>query len=413
MFTPPPRTPRKVVIQAALISLQASCVLSAQSFTTRTAGFDPFGVNGPLPFGETLVPGDGIPPFKGGFGYGIGIQSIYDSNFFQTEDDEESEFSTNLLPTINYTTDPEGGAMVAISASYAPVVRLNSNNTDLNGIDQNGNVSIIVAGARTMISAYAGYTQESGTDQLAGGYVTGSSMNFGIRGSYQLAPRTSIYAGWSTSISDYDEGSAEGFDDYAVNFGGFWAATERLSFGPNISFTTSESDISGTRDAWGVSLQATYIASERIRLAGSLGVEHSKYSSGFDSGGLSLTGSLNASYQINELWALSAAVQSGVVPSPIQTNYEINNWSVSTVLTRKLLIGSLGFGVDFNHSVYDQVGPAGSTPENEETLAFLLTYQRSFFLDRVGFNTSLRYTVNDGASEWSQFQLSAGLNMEF
>jgi len=52
-------------MQAALINLQASCVLGAQSFTTRTAGFDPFGVNGPLPFGETLLPGDGIPAFKG------------------------------------------------------------------------------------------------------------------------------------------------------------------------------------------------------------------------------------------------------------------------------------------------------------------------------------------------------------
>jgi hypothetical protein len=412
MFTPPRHSPWKAVMQAALISIQASCVLNAQSFTTRSANFDPFGVNGPLPFGEALDLGDSIA-FKGGFGYGIGIQSIYDSNFFKTEDNEESEFSTNLLPTIYYTTDPEGGARVAISASYHPVIRLNSNNSEFNRIDQSGNVSIIVAGARTTISAYAGYSQESGTDQLAGGYVTGTAINLGIRGSYQLAPRTSIYAGWATSVSDYDENSAEGFDGYNVNFGGFWAATERLSFGPNISFSTSSSDTTGTRDAFGIAIQATYAASERIRLAGSLGVEHSKNTDDFDSGGVSLTGSLNASYQINELWSWRVAIQSGVVPSPIQTNYMINNWSASSILTRKLVIGSLGFGMDYNHSIYDRVGPARATPENEDTLGFLLTYQRTFFLDRVGFDTSLHYSINDGANEWSQLQLSAGLRMEF
>lgn len=412
MFTTPRHSPRKVVMLAALISIQATCVSSAQSFTTRTATFDPFGVNGPLPFGDALDLGGGIA-FKGGFGYGIGIQSIYDSNFFQTEDDVESEFTTNLLPTISYTTDPEGGARVAISASYHPVIHLNANNSEFNGIDQSGNVSIIVSGARTTISAYAGYTQESGTDQLAGGYVTGTAINLGIRGRYQLAPRTSIYAGWATSVSDYDEDSAEGFDGYNVNFGGFWAATERFSFGPNVSFSTHSSDLSGTRDAFGLSVQAAYAASDRIKLAGSLGVEHSQNTDDFESDGISLTGSLNASYQINELWAWRVAIQSGVVPSPIQSNYMINNWSASSVLTRNLVIGSVGFGVDFNHSIYDRVGPARATPENEETLGFLLFYQRTFFLDRVGFNTSLHYSINDGASEWSQLQLSAGLNMEF
>jgi hypothetical protein len=119
------------------------------------------------------------------------------------------------------------------------------------------------------------------------------------------------------------------------------------------------------------------------QLAGSLGVEHSKNTDDFESGGLSLTGSLNASYQINELWSWRVAIQSGVVPSPIQTNYMINNWSASSILSRKLTIGSLGFGMDYNHSIYDRVGPASTTPQNEDTLGFLLSYQRTFFLDRV------------------------------
>lgn len=402
----------KAAIVAAFAFIQACCLTSAQDFTTRYAISNPFGVNGPLPFGKPLDLGVG-KGFKGGIGVGIGLQSTYDSNFFQTEHDEESELSTAILPHLNYSTDSEGGATVSISAGYQPAIRNYLQNPDLNGVDQSGNVSIIISGSKTLISAYAGYTQESGTDRLVGEFVTGSALSLGLQGAYQLAPRTSIYANWSTSISDYGTSSVVGFDNYSVNLGGTWAATERFRFGPSIGFSTTNSDNTGTQDSWNFSMNTTYAANELIRLAASLGLQFSQNSRESESANTNLTGSLSASYKINELWSWSNSIQSGIIPSPTQTNYVINNWSISSILNRQLLIGSAGIGVDYYISDYERVGTAGASQGADDNIGILLSFQRPFFTDRIGFNTSLRYSINSGQNEWSQLQLNTGLSMEF
>ena len=125
------------------------------------------------------------------------------------------------------------------------------------------------------------------------------------------------------------------------------------------------------------------------------------------------TGSLNASYKINELWSWSGSIQSGVVPSPTQTNYVINSWSIASTLNRSLLIGSLQMGLDMVFSNFDQVGVVGTTQEAEQNMSVVVAYSRSIFSDRLGFNTSINYALNSGQNEWSQIQLSAGLNLGF
>lgn len=205
MLARPRHFKKKAATHAALILIQACGGLSAQNFTARSAGLNPFGVNGPLPFGRAMdsLGGAGI---KGGFSSGITVDSTYDSNFFQSADDEESEVTLSLSPSISYSSDPEGGARMMVSAAYLPSANAYLNNSDLNAVDQSGSFSMIVSGSRTTISAYAGYSQDSGTDPLAGGFFTGSSLSVGLQGSYQLAPRTSVFAGWSSSLTDYGNG---------------------------------------------------------------------------------------------------------------------------------------------------------------------------------------------------------------
>ncbi|MBC7980839.1 MAG: hypothetical protein H7Y36_09780 [Armatimonadetes bacterium] len=409
----PPRcyTEKKVAMLAALVFFQLSSLSPAQNFTSRYANSDPFGVNGPMPFGDLLPAGVG-EGLKGGIDFALAIQSIYDSNFFQTEH-EKSEFATNISPRVSYSTDPEGGASVTISAGYLPVVRSYLHNTNLDGVDQSGNVSIIVSGSRTQISAYAGYIQESGTDRLAGEFVTGSALSLGLRGTYQIAPRTSGFASVSSSISDYGNSTVVGFDNISANFGGSWAATERFSFGPSISYAKVSSDNTGTRDSWGFSMNTSYAANERIQLAVSLGLQYSENSRESQAGDFNLTGSLSSTYKIDERWAWNNSIQSGIVPSPSQANYVINDWSVSSSLIRSLPVGSAGLGLDLYISSFERVGAAGASQTTEENLGVLLSYERPLFRDRIGFSTSVRYTINSGQDEWSQILISTGLNMEF
>ncbi|MES2925090.1 MAG: hypothetical protein V4819_26280 [Verrucomicrobiota bacterium] len=411
-----PYSPQAVVFSIS-VSILTAYELGAQNFTIRSGYLNPFGVNGPLPFGKPLDTADGIG-LKGGFNTAISLNSAYDSNFLQSENDPESEFSLSLTPSVFYTSDPEGGARIVMTGGYTPSANVYLNNSDFSGVDQSGNVSLIVSGSRTTISAYAGYGEDSGTDRFAGGFLTGSALSVGLQGSYQLAPRTSISAGWSSAITEYGgeygENSAVGFNGHSVNLGGFWAATERFGLGPSLTYSTDSSDNTGGSNSWGASLQANYKAAERIQLSGSLGTQYSVYSRESGSGGFNLTGSFNASWQIDEIWSWSGSIQSGIVPSPIYTNYVINSWSISSSLNRSLSSGSAGLGLNMDFSNFESVGPTGGvTQDAQENVSLFLNYSRPLFRDRVGFNASIQYTLNSGDSDWQQILLSAGLSKSF
>ena len=412
MINGPQYSTKKAAVIGASVLIHACCSTWAQDFTIRLANSNPFGVNGPLPFGKPLEINAG-KGFKGGIGGGVNLQSTYNSNFFQSENNQESEYSTEISPSIGYSTDPEGGARILITAGYSPTAINYLNNTELNGVDQSGYASLVISGSRTVISAYGGYVQQSGVDRFAGGFVTGSQLSFGLSGTYQLAPRTSVFANWAPSLVDYGQSSIIGFSNYSVSVGGSWAATELFNFGPSLSYSTSNSDNTGALDSWGFSAQASYKAAERIQLSGSFGLQLSQYSRDSEADKLNFTGSLSAAYQINELWSWGGSIQSGVVPSPTQTNYVINSWSISSSLNRSLLRGSIAFGLDMAFSNFEQVGAVRTSQDAEQNMSANLTYARPIFSDRLGFSTSISYTLNSGQSQWSQIQLNAGLNIGF
>lgn len=426
---------------AGAFSIQALCGLNAQNFTARSATLNPFGVNGQLPFGvmPSIVGGKGI---KGGFGLGLGLSTTYNSNVLLSENDPESAVSMNFSAPLSYTSDPEGGAPMVITATYAPSASVYFDNSDFNSIDQSGSLGIIYSASRTTISAFAGVSQNSGADSLVAsqGFFTGTAVSLGLQVGYQLAPRTSISAGLSTSITDYGAGSfgssgnpsfsgnlgnpndsgnsAVGFSSYTATLGASWAATERFSFGPNLSYSTSVSDSVDDFNTWGFSMVGNYKASERIQVSATMGFAYTEFSEADASSDISPTGSLNASYQIDELWALSTSIQSGISPSPSGSNYVINGWSVSSNLSRQLLVGSAGIGLLMDFSNYQSAGPTGvfqANQENQQNIAFLLNYSRPLplFNDRLGFTSSLIYTMNYGDFEYTQVQVNAGLNLAF
>lgn len=421
---------RLVIFQAAVFagafSIQALCCLSAQNFTARSSNLNPFGVNGQLPFGEipSIVGAKGI---KGGFGLGLGLSAAYNSNVLLSENDPESAVSMSVSTPLSYTTDPEGGAPMIITATYSPSASVYFDNSDFNSLDQSGSLGMVYAASRTTISAFAGVSQTSGADSLAAsqGFFTGTAVSLGLQLDYQLAPRTSINAGLSSSITDYGAGSfgnsgnsAVGFSNYTATFGASWAATERFSFGPSLSYSTNVSDSVEDFNSWGFSMVGSYKASERIQVSASMGFAYTEFSEAGTSSDVSPTGSLNASYQIDELWSWNASIQSGISPSPTGSNYVINGWSISSNLNRQLLIGSAGIGLLMDFSNYQSVGPTGvfqASQENQQNIALLLNYSRPlpFFNDRLVFSSSLVHTVNYGDFEYTQVVVNAGLNLAF
>ena len=411
----PPRLAFPVSSLAASAFLCAGAV--AQNFTMQVTNSNPLGLGSFVPEMEDLDLGlEGN--IKGDLDYGISLDSLYDSNLTLTDKNQENDLSAILTPWLSYTSDPEGGANLVLTAGYSPVARAYMNNSDLNGVDQSGDFTLRARGAKTDISVFGRYSQSSGTDRIAGPYVEGTVATAGIRVARQLAARTWMSAGWSVSASDYGSGSGaaanEGSEIYTTYVGGLWEVSPRLSIGPTLQYTTSVSDNIGDREAWALLLEARYQLGQRVWLSTSIGPEYATISDGSgDNGSFGLTGNLTALYLISERWSWSNTVRSAAVPSPNTSNYVVNDITITTELQRQLLRGSIGGGVAYSFSGYEEVGTVTTERGNENNFSFFLSYRRPLFSDRIAFDSTINYNVNEGAVDWTQLQIRAGLDIAF
>jgi hypothetical protein len=406
MFTPPMHSRKKLAVVAAATAVFASQA-TAQDFALRLADgnqalFEPF------PTGETVA-----GPMKGGFYFGVYTSASYDSNFFLDDDYTESELTGTVAPWITYRTDPEGSAKYSFEAKYSPAFRAYWNNSDLNGVDHSGSLAFKYKGSRTTLTLFADYTEVSSADRLSGSFVQGSIFNYGIKGTYQVAPRTSLQAAWTASSSEYDSGGRSGADVYTTQIAGLWEATERIQIGPSLRYTLTESDNTGERDAIAALLKVRYQWGERFFFDAAAGVEFAKNSrqgGGRDAGP---AGGLEVQYLISERWTWKGSVNYATVPSPVNANYVVDDFSLFTALVRHFDRGSLEAGVGISFSDYESVGAVTTFREDDQFFHAYLTYRRKLFQDRVSWESSLRYAANDGQKDWSQVQLTTGIGIEF
>lgn len=394
--------------------LGACATAAAQDFALSVANNNPLGIGNFVPTRLQLLEDSGgiESGIKGAFGVVVAASSTYDSNFFLSENDAESELSLDVVPTLTYTSDPEGGAGWTFNASYQPTFRAFLDNSDLNNFDQSGNLQLGFKGARTDATIYTSYSQLSATDRLTGDFTTGSVFSSGILASRRIAARTSINGGLSYAQSEFDTPTDEGAEVWSSNFGGLWDATERISVGSSLIYTRSESGNTGSRDAWALMGEARYRVGERIWLSASLGPEFSSDSESGDNN-VSLRGTFTSRYTINERWSWVNSLISSSIPSPSDTGYFVNDYAFSTSLEHQLTRATVIGGIEFNYTEYQAVGPTTDPRDNENSLSFYLTYGRSFFKDRVSGYSTIRYNTNSGLVDWSQWQLTVGLSVPF
>ena len=398
---------KKLAVVAAAASAVLASQATAQDFALRLAEGNQALVE-PFPTGEAIA-----GSMKGGFDFGVYVSGTYDSNFYLDSDYTESEFYGVVAPWITYRTDPEGGARYSFEAKYSPSYLAYWNNSDLNGVNHTGSVSFKYQGPRTTLTLFADYSEVSSADRLSGTFVQGSLLSYGIKGTYQLAPRTSLQAAWTASSSDYDSGGRSGADVYTAQVAGLWEATERIQIGPALRYTITESDNTGERDAIAALLKVRYQWGERFFFDASAGVEFAKNSRQGGDYEAGPAGSLSVQYLISERWTWKGSVNYATVPSPVNANYVVDDFSFFMALVRQFDRGSLEGGIGISFSDYESVGAVTTLREDDQFFHAYLTYRRKLFQDRVGWETSLRYAANDGEKDWSQWQLTTGVGIEF
>jgi hypothetical protein len=404
--------PHWIPIFAALTG--ACGTAAAQDFSLGVADSNPLGIGNFVPTRmQFLEQTGGVESgIKGAFATMVSLDTVYNSNFFLTENDPESELSLNLSPSLNYTTDPEGGAIWTFSANYQPTFRAFLDNSDLNDFDQSGNVQLDFQGARTTASIFADYSELSGTDRLTGSFTSGSLFTVGIQASREIAARTSINGAVSYGQSDYSSGANQGSTSISSSLGVLWRASDRTSVGSSMRYSRSESDNTGSRDSWALLGELRYRVGERIWLSASLGPE---FASNSDSGDntVSVSGDISSRYVINERWSWISTLRSATIPSPRDQGYIVNNYGLSTSLEHQLLRATVTGGIEFNFSEYEAVGTTLVARDNEENFDLFLTYSRNLFSDRISAYSSVRYRTNSGNTDWSQWLVNLGLSVPF
>lgn len=390
---------------AALLAVPASAEPS-QNFTLR------LGANGRDPLAP-FFPSEAVAGLKGGFYFGLVTNATYDSNFFLLDDYAQSELTTVVAPWAAYRSDPEGGARFSLEASYSPAYSAFAENSDLNDLDHSGNVALNYDGGRSSGSVYVDYTEITAADRLAGGFVDASILNYGIKGAYEVGPRTTVYASWDASKSDFQTAGRTGADVYSGELSGLWEASERLRFGPAIRYSVIEADTIGTRDAVSLLLNARYKSGERLTFAGFGGLEFEKNSRNGGDWEPAFIGALSADYRLNDRWSFQTSVRYATVPSPIDVNYQVNDLSFTASLVRQFDRATLEMGLGVNFSDFEQVGIVAANQDDEEFRTAYLVYRRQLFSERLSFDSSIRCAANDGQREWSQWQISTGLRLEY
>jgi len=413
MFSILQNTPNQGWLRS-LAALACACGSAAsQDFALEVANPNPLRIGSFVPSGLALPMDAGLEGgIKGAFNYGVGIQTTYDSNFTLVEDNEESEVTAAISPWLGYVSDPEGGAFFSLAANYYPSYRVYLENSESNQFDQSGDVVMTFTGSRTEVAVFGRYAQLSGTDRFTGNFNTGSVISGGVRATRQVATRTSLYGGLSYSESSYSSGGREGSQSTTANFGALWSASERTSVGSSIRYSRSESDNTGTRDAWALLAELRYKAGERIWLSASLGPEFTS-DSRTDDNSVGVRAEIDARYVINERWTWSNSLGTATIPSPSDVGYIVNNVNFTSQLSHQLLRARVSGGFSFDYTEYESVDVVVRPRDDEQNYSLFLAYSRNLFSERVSFDSSVRYRMNDGDRDWSQWLVSMGLSVPF
>jgi hypothetical protein len=102
-----------------------------------------------------------------------------------------------------------------------------------------------------------------------------------------------------------------------------------------------------------------------------------------------------------------------LVPTSSSVNQLVDDLVVSTTLQRSLERGSIGGGLEYRYSEFVNIGRDADLRNDEQNLAFVLSWSRPLFTDRLALDTSARYAFNSGRSDWEQFLFALALRSSF
>ncbi|NNC87217.1 MAG: hypothetical protein HKN82_02015 [Akkermansiaceae bacterium] len=350
-----------------------------------------------------------------GFFYGVGARGSYNSNLFLDESGEVDDIIFSLRPWVRYQSAAPGGARLVANGFYAPNYEKFTNNPNFDRLNHTLNGSLQLNGARSSVRVQASYLRTSSSNRFAGTFSESSTVTGSISGNYEVSPKTSVAMTWGFTDTEFQQAAATEFTTYSAQLTGWWEATPLVRIGPSLRHTETESTRSGDREAWALLVRGAYSLSDKLRVNAAAGVETQELTAagGRTSDGTQFTGSIGANWRLDAIWSFQFGLGYRSTPSLSTANYYVDNLGFDASVTRNLPKGALEAGFSFDQSDYEQSGPVATPREDEKFWSIFAGYQRPLFRDSMSLNSSVRFSENSGLEDWSNVQLSVGINYVF
>ncbi len=313
--------------------------------------------------GGTSVPWFGMTNMRPqGFGIGGSLSALYDTNpglgyvepgvAAGSGDSSDGDFSISLGGSASYASKPSDIRWsLATSAGYSEYF----NRSELSGFNLGsvaGNINYDGGKLNLGAAFNAGYG--SGANRYYGAVVDEFQFGYGLNGSYEIGPKTSVQGSFGQSL-----GSADGYSDissFNAGLGLGYRYSPRTQFNGGLAYSVQSGDTGEDLISIGPNVGMSYQVSKKVSASVGLGLNFNEYGNG-ESVDPSFSTSASLAYRPSELWGMSLGVNRGFQADPARAGGFTENTSFRFGYDRRILIASFGMGISYE--MRDELAPSG------------------------------------------------------
>lgn len=234
--------------------------------------------------------------------------ALYDGNVFLSEDGQDSDFIITATPGIMARVGNEQTPFY-LTADYALGAVFFTNNSDENSINHNGKLQLDWRGARTSVGLRLGAEHDSGTSIDATDRVQRTTFGGGLQTHFAYSEKFSADLNADYRRSYYED--LIGSYDYGVQTYVNYHITPKVTLGLGGGFTGSEVETGRSQQSQNVSFRATWVATGKLTMEGTLGVGFYQFSDD-EPDAIAPIASLRATYVATQKLTFSGNVGVGV-----------------------------------------------------------------------------------------------------
>jgi hypothetical protein len=385
--------------------------------TPGTAGFAPVGPPSGFNAPPAVYPaGRGGDSILRGFGFGVSLSGMYDSNVKQSSGagsrDKPDDFITSLGGSVSYMSQAD---VWTFGGSYSGSYNFYENNSEFNGYSQSGSLIANYDGAKLSSSVTVGLSTGRGGNRYLGtsDFVEQDQINVALAARYVYSPKTTLSLDAGHSFISTSGGDFFDTNGSYLGLSALWRYSALTEFGPGIRIARDTGGGSNTRTSIGPTLNLNHRYSSKLSLTSQIGLNFADYS-GSDSSDESISTSIGLNYQASPLWGLNLAVFRNVQADPSVSESFREVTAVRLGYNRKIRRANLGLGVSYEHSSTVEDGVGISRP-GRDYYSLDGSLGMRIFADTTDATIFIRYSDQSAGSieSFDAFQVGFSLSRGF